>query len=138
MTVGPMVSGDSRRRVGELGERLAAAHLEAAGYTVLERNFRTRYGELDLVAANGRWLVFCEVKTRVVRGPVRGPPGPFGPFTAIGPEKRRRVRAMAREWLAANRAAGRPPTSELRFDAIGVEVAPKGRLVRLEHLEAAF
>ena len=130
--------GDPRRRVGALGERLAAAHLESAGYTVLERNFRTRYGELDLVAENGHSLVFCEVKTRVLRGPTRGPPGPFGPFTAIGPEKRRRVRAMTREWMAADRGLGRRPTSELRFDAIGVELAPDGRLVRLEHLEGAF
>jgi putative endonuclease len=130
--------GDPRRRVGVLGERLAAAHLESAGYTVLERNFRSRYGELDLVAENGHCLVFCEIKTRVLRGPTRGPPGPFGPFAAIGPGKRRRVRAMAREWLAGDRGAGRRPTSELRFDAIGVELTPDGRLVRLEHLEAAF
>jgi putative endonuclease len=126
--------GDPRRRLGALGERLAATHLESAGYTVLERNFRTRYGELDVVAANGRCLVFCEVKTRVVRGR----PGPFGPFTAIGPEKQRRIRAMAREWLAADRGTGRRRRSELRFDAVGVEVAPDGRLVRLEHLEGAF
>ena len=138
MTVSATDAGDPRRRVGALGERFATAHLEAAGYTVLERNFRTRYGELDVVAADDHSLVFCEVKTRVVRSPVRGPPGPFGPFTAIGPEKRRRARAMAREWLAANRGAERRPTSELRFDAIGVEVAPDGRLLRLEHLEAAF
>jgi putative endonuclease len=125
---------DPRRGLGALGERLAAAHLESAGYTIVERNFRTRYGELDLVAEDDRFLVFCEVKSRVVSGR----PGPFGPFAAIGRDKRRRVRTMAREWLTSGRAVGRRRTYELRFDAIGVELGPDGRLVRLEHMEGAF
>jgi putative endonuclease len=125
---------DPRRRLGALGERLAAAHLESAGYRILERNFRTRYGELDLVAEDGRVLLFCEVKCRIARGR----PGPFGPFASIGREKRRRIRAMAREWLTSRRSPDRRHTYELRFDAIGVELAPDGRLVHLEHLEGAF
>jgi len=137
---------DPRRRLGAVGERLAAAHLEAAGYTIVERNFRTRYGELDLIAEDERFLVFCEVKSRIARAR----PGPFGPFAAIGPDKRRRIRAMAREWLAgesgvsrpnAGPAERRPPrrrTYELRFDAIGVELERDGSVVRLEHLEDAF
>ena len=72
--------GDPRRRLGALGERLAREHLEARGFEVVEANFRTRQGELDLVARNGRFLVFCEVKTRIRRGR----PGPLGPFAAIG------------------------------------------------------
>ena len=67
---------DSRRALGELGERIAAQHLERAGYTILATNFRTRYGELDVVAADSRCLVFCEVKTRIA-GTRRGPDGPF-------------------------------------------------------------
>jgi putative endonuclease len=125
---------DSRRALGELGERIACQHLERAGYTVLETNFRTRFGELDLVAADARCLVFCEVKTRIA-GTRRGP---AGPLDAIGPRKRAQVRAMAREWLASGSATDRPRRPELRFDAIGILMSRSGRLVSLDHLEDAF
>jgi putative endonuclease len=124
---------DPRRRLGALGERLAHEHLEARGYEIIDANFRTRLGELDLVARNERYLVFCEVKTRIRSGE----PGELGPFAAIGSRKRRRLRMMAREWLSARTVNGRRPP-EIRFDAIGVEIARSGRLVRLEHLEDAF
>jgi len=127
---------DPRRRLGARGEELAARHLEARGLEVVERNFRTRYGELDLVARDSRFLVFCEVKTRIVSR-VAGAPDVLGPFAAIGPRKQRQVRAMAREWLAQARLDGpRPP--ELRFDAIGISFDASDRLLSLEHLEAAF
>jgi putative endonuclease len=127
------VRADPRRALGARGEELAAEHLAALGLEILERNFRSRHGELDVIAADERYLVFCEVKTRVVRSR----PGPLGPFSAIGPEKRRRVRAMAREWLAVPRPGG-PHPPEIRFDAIGVSYDAAGRLISLEHLEAAF
>ena len=127
------MSADPRRRLGDRGERLACKHLEARGFEVLERNFRTRRGELDVVARNERFLVFCEVKTRVLSEAA----GPLGPFAAIGPRKRRRLWLMAREWLATRTVPGpRPP--ELRFDAIGVEFDAAGRMTALEHLEDAF
>jgi putative endonuclease len=127
------MSADPRRRLGDRGERLACKHLEARGFEVLERNFRTRRGELDVVARNERFLVFCEVKTRILSEATR----PLGPFAAIGPRKRRRLRLMAREWLATRTVSGpRPP--ELRFDAIGVEFDAAGRMTTLEHLEDAF
>jgi putative endonuclease len=124
---------DPRRRLGALGERLAREHLRARGYEIIDANFRTRLGELDVVARNERYLVFCEVKTRIRRGE----PGALGPFAAIGSRKRRRLRLMAREWLSARTLNGRRPP-EIRFDAIGVEIAPSGRLVGLQHLEDAF
>lgn len=127
------MSTDPRRDLGALGERLACEHLEARGFEILERNFRTGRGELDVVARNGRFLVFCEVKTRIVS---QGG-DPLGPFAAIGAQKRRRVRLMARNWLAA-RAVPPPRPPELRFDAIGIEIDPSGRLIWLEHLEDAF
>jgi putative endonuclease len=126
-------SADPRRALGARGEALAARHLEALGFEIVVRNFRTSHGELDLVARDARHLVFCEVKTRVVRGD----PGPHGPFAAIGPRKRRRVRAMAREWFASG-AGTSPGPPEIRFDAIGVSYDDAGRLVALEHLEGAF
>ncbi|MGH3992389.1 MAG: YraN family protein, partial [Pseudonocardiaceae bacterium] len=93
------MAGDPRNGLGALGERLAGEHLERAGYEILERNFRCRAGELDLVAASERALVFCEVKTRVAGGRS----GPAGPLDAIGPGKRRRVRLLAGEWLDLHR-----------------------------------
>ena len=130
------MSSDLRREVGSLGERLAAEHLTRAGYEIVERNFRTRAGELDLVVSEGRWLVFCEVKTRVV-GSRRGP---AEPLDAIGPDKRRRLRRMAGQWLAARGQDTAPRTRrpELRFDAIGITVSRGGRLLRLDHVEGAF
>ena len=125
---------DPRRKLGELGERIAEQHLEARGYRVIERNFRTRFGELDLVVADDASLVFCEVKTRVARGS----PGPFGPLAAIGARKRRQVRLMAREWLAADTTRQRPRPPAMRFDAVGVTLDRGGRLIELEHLEEAF
>jgi putative endonuclease len=127
---------DPRRRLGACGEELAARHLAARGFEVVERNFRTRYGELDVVARDARYLVFCEVKTRIVTH-AAGAQDVLGPFAAIGPRKQRQVRAMAREWLSQGALDGaRPP--ELRFDAIGVSFDATGRLLALEHLEAAF
>ena len=120
--------------LGRLGERLAAEHCVRLGYRVLARNHHTRWGELDLVLTDGATLVFCEVKTRVSGGS----PGPFGPLTAIGGRKRRQLRRMARQWLAARSASGGPPASRVRFDAIGVTLNRVGRLITLEHLEDAF
>src|SRR3954453_23926875 len=125
---------DPRRRHGEAGERIAEEHLQQRGYSILARNFRTRFGELDLVAADERTLVFCEVKTRL-SGSMRGP---AAPLDAIGTRKRERLRRMARQWLAEGASADRPRTENLRFDAIGVILTPAGRLLALEHLEGAF
>src|ERR687895_59269 len=124
---------DPRRELGARGETLARAHLEARGFTMLDANFRTRHGELDLVAADRRHLVFCEVKTRLLAGP----PGELGPFAAIGARKRRQVRLMAREWLSRRDSQG-PWPPELRLDAMGSACDRRGRLLSLEHLEGAF
>jgi putative endonuclease len=126
------MSTDLRRNRGTLGEQIAADHLVRRGYRIVDRNYRTRHGELDIVAANARALIFCEVKTRVAGGRS----GPATPLEAIGPGKQRRLRALAREWLAAG--VDRPHRSEIRFDAIGVTITATGDLLALEHLEAAF
>ena len=121
-----MANSDPRRSRGALGERLAERHLAAGGFRVLERNFRTRYGELDVVSRTGDCLVFCEVKTRTSGG-------------RCGPAKRRQLRLMAAQWLAAQVGSERDAfRSELRFDAIGVTLSPSGALVSLEHVEDAF
>jgi putative endonuclease len=125
------VSDDPRHRLGQLGEKLAAEHLSRRGFQVVERNYRTRWGELDIVAFDGKTLAFCEVKTR------RLAPGAGGsPFDAIRTGKRSRVRKMAGTWLIER--TDRPYADVLRFDAIGVTFDPAGRLVGIEHLEGAF
>jgi putative endonuclease len=124
------VGSDARKELGALGERLAGEHLARRGFQVVERNFRTRFGELDIVAFNGTVLAFCEVKTRRMR------PGDGSPFDAIRSLKRSQVRKMATVWLSARR--DRPYAQELRFDAIGVTFDRSGRLLGIEHLEGAF
>ena len=114
---------------------MAARHLAAHGYEILERNFRTRRGELDVIAADARCLVFCEVKTRVADGRS----GPLRGIDAIGPAKRRRLRALAAQWLRERPVgAARPARPRLRFDAIGVTLSPTGALLELEHVPDAF
>jgi putative endonuclease len=123
-------SGDPRRSLGSAGEQLAAEHLERLGYRILERNYRTRWGELDLIAHDGRTLAFVEVKTRRSGG-LRG-----GPFEALGPGKQAQVRRIAGRWLHERR--DHPGAAVIRFDAIGVVFDGAGRLLSLEHLEGAF
>ena len=134
------MADDPRRDIGARGERLAEAYLARAGYEVLERNFRTGAGELDLVAAGRNCIVFCEVRARIGTA-ARTPREPGGALESIGPGKRRRLRRMAREWLASGRtdAGGRSARADhLRFDAIGVILARDGALLALEHVEDAF
>jgi putative endonuclease len=124
------VSDDPRHHLGRIGERLALDHLLRLGYLLVARNHRTRHGELDLVVHDAQTLVFVEVKTRRATSARREP------WEALHPRKRRQVRAMAGAFLAE--VPERPRTENLRFDAIGVVIDPQGRLVRLDHLEAAF
>jgi putative endonuclease len=118
---------DPRRALGVAGEAAVARWYEAAGYTVLDRNWRCREGELDLVTMRGLTIVFCEVKTR--RGSAFG-----APFEAVTVSKQRRLRTLALRWLAAHpdRRA-----NELRFDVASV-LAERGRRPVIEVIEAAF
>lgn len=121
------VPTDPRQHLGRLGERLAAEHLERLGYSIVCRNHRTRFGEIDLIALDRDVLVFVEVKSRRGRGE---------PWDALHDAKRAQVRRMARAYLTE--ATDRPRARLLRFDAIGVVIDARGRLTRLDHLEDAF
>ena len=128
---------DHRRELGRRGEQVAALHVERNGDRVLDRNYRTREGEIDLVLFSGSTLVFCEVKTLIARSQIRR--GPAYPLEAIGPTKRRQVRRIARSWLAERLSAQQALRfRDIRFDAIGVVLSPSGKLLRLERVEAAF
>jgi putative endonuclease len=102
----------SRAEIGALGEQLAVEHLTSLGWRVLARNWRCRYGELDVIAAEpGGAVVFVEVKTRTSDH--------FGGIEqAVTPDKVRRLRRLAGLWLAGEH--GRWP--RLRIDVVGVRV----------------
>ena len=120
---------ERRRRLGTAGEQIAADHLARRGFQILDRNYRTRWGELDIVASDGLRIVFCEVKCRVANR--------FGrdPLESVHPAKQAQVRRMAGRWLVER---PHPRVNDLRFDAIGVTLSPDGELLRLDHVEAAF
>lgn len=124
------MSSDVRPHLGRLGEDLALEHLERLGFRALERNYRTRFGELDLVVYDDATIVFVEVKTRRL-GASTG-----SALEAVSPRKQRQVRGMAAAWLVDS--SDRPRSAELRFDVVAVTVDQRARLVRLDHLEAAF
>jgi putative endonuclease len=119
------VAKTANQIVGRLGERLALEHYERLGFRLIDRNWRTRAGEIDLVVCDGSTTVFAEVKTRRSGGL-----DPLLPLTTV---KRRRMRALAAAWLADHPA--RPRTAALRIDAIAVLVDRRGALVALEQFE---
>jgi putative endonuclease len=130
-----------RRALGRLGEELAAAHLRRRGFSLLERNVRTRHGEIDLIAYDGLTLVFAEVKTHRVsadRQRVRADQEPDQePLTWLRPRQRARLRRLAAAWLRDEHQV-RPTARTIRFDAIGVVVDGEGVEVRVEHVEGAW
>jgi putative endonuclease len=121
-----------RQRLGRQAEDLVAARLAIAHWEILERNARTRYGELDIVALDGRTLVFIEVKA----GRADSAYGPERPVHAVDRRKQQRVRRLATAWLGERR--GLPYYSEIRFDAVGVSFDRTGRAIEFEHIEGAF
>ena len=128
---------DARRELGHLGEELAAGHLERLGFAVLARNVRTRHGEIDVIAFDGRTLVFAEVKSARTGAPApQSAPG-REPLAGLRPRQRARLRRLATAWLADSDIE-RPRARTIRFDAIGVTVGADGRLVRLDHIEGAW
>lgn len=112
--------------VGRYGETVAARYLQSTGMTLLDRNWRCREGEIDIVAREDGQVVICEVKTR--RGLDFGPP-----VEAVTPAKVKRLRTLGLRWLADH---GYPYTP-LRFDVVSVVANPRGPAA-VEHLRGAF
>ena len=101
-----------RQRLGLLGEEIAARELASRGYTILERRYRTRFGEIDIVAEEGDTLVFVEVRARAT--------SEFGRAAeSVTDGKKRKVTAMAVDYLARHHATHRP----CRFDVVTVDAA---------------
>lgn len=117
---------DRRQALGAAGEDLVADWYRRNGFDVVDRNWRCQSGELDLVAASGRTLVFCEVKTRRSTR--------FGaPVEAVTHDKQRRVRRLAAMWLDAHTTRG----ADVRFDVASV-LWPIGAEPTVTVVQAAF
>ena len=111
--------------LGRTGEELACKELAQRGYAILARGYRTRYGEIDIVAQDRRVLVFVEVKTRSSSA--------YGsPLAAVTPRKQQRVIRMALDYLARRRLSGVP----CRFDVVGIAV--EDGVTRIEVVTDAF
>jgi putative endonuclease len=121
----------NRQHLGKTAEDLVATRLAAAGWRILERNARSRHGELDVVALDGHTLVFVEVKA----GRAGSIYGPERPILSIGFRKQQRVRRLATAWMGERRDL--PRYAEIRFDAVGVTYEGD-RVVDYEHLRGAF
>lgn len=114
------------RSTGDWGEDLALRYLTERGYTLVERNYRTRYGEIDLILRNSATLVFIEVKLRRGRE--------FGdPVEAVTPRKQAAVRSIAEQYLAERE----PDFEDLRFDVVGI-LASRDEPPKVQHIQDAF
>jgi putative endonuclease len=101
-----------RQLLGIVGEELAARELTSRGYAILERRYRTRYGEIDIVCEDGETLVFVEVRARATdeRGSAA---------ESVTDGKKRKVTAMAVDYLARHHVTNRP----CRFDVVAIDAA---------------
>ena len=112
--------------VGKLGENHVAEFLKKHGYQILERNFRTRFGEIDIIACDRKYIVFVEVKTR-------GEKRIAEPLEWITPGKRRRIISAADYYLQVHPCGLQP-----RFDAAGVVMDGRGIAGPVVYVENAF
>jgi putative endonuclease len=120
-----------RRALGAWGEDHAARQLEAGGYAIVERGWRCRLGEIDLIATQDAALVFVEVRTR--RGSARG-----SAEESITPTKARRLARLADAYLAGREQAGAPWPGPYRIDVIAITLDRAGNVEKYNHIESAI
>ena len=122
-----MATSRARKNLGDSGERVAALFLEQRGYEILARNFRTRLGEMDLIAEDAAGLAFIEVRTR--RGSAAG-----APEESLTPRKRVRLFAVAQAFLQEH-----PEYAECawRIDLVAIELNRAGRIARIDVIKGA-
>jgi len=110
-----------KKLLGRLGERTAVKYLKEKGYKILEKNYKTHVGEIDIIAEKDGVVVFVEVKTRSN--------GSFGtPAEAVGYRKQEKYKKVAAEYLLKKKRT----ENECRFDVFGIENG------EIEHIENAF
>jgi putative endonuclease len=105
------MNGDKRQSFGKSGEELACQELQRRGYAILARGYRSRFGEIDIIAKDGQTIVFVEVKTR--NGDEFG-----GGAAAVTPWKQRRIAQMAVDYLSRNKLHDKA----CRFDVVTVDI----------------
>lgn len=110
--------------IGRVGENLAVEYLQERGYRIIERNWRTRAGEIDIIALDGRIAVGVEVKTRSTLFAGH-------PFEAITGEKIRRLRKLILAWCHQTK----PGVYSVRVDAVSIVLGP-GKNPQIEHIRA--
>jgi putative endonuclease len=113
---------NERSALGRRGEDLAVAHLTKAGYHILDRNVRTRYGEIDVVAQDGSCIVFVEVRT--FRTEL------MAAVESVGQRKQRRVAALSQAYLAEKGKAD----ADWRADVIAITVPADGTSPVIDHI----
>lgn len=119
---------ERRRELGREAEEAACSWLRRRGWSLVQRNYRCREGEIDIIARRGGLTAFCEVRARSAGYLV-------SPAESVSPTKQRRLVRAARRWLQEMERRG-IPCGECRFDVIAV-IVDGGRL-RIEHVEDAF
>lgn len=122
-----MAINGEKRRLGFRGESLAVKHLKNKGYKILQRNFRCKSGEIDIIASDGEVIAFVEVKTRT--GDAFGTPA-----EAVDARRKQRYRNAANYFMYVT---GRDINEFIvRFDIVEVIISPGGKVVN--HFENAF
>jgi putative endonuclease len=115
------------REIGALGEKIAARYLTGMGYVIRERNFRSREGEIDIIAEKDDFLVFIEVRTRRSLS--------FGtPEESVTAQKKERLIALTQAYMEDREDL----PSSWRIDVVALELGPKGQVSRLELIENAI
>ena len=115
------------REIGALGEKIAAEYLTGLGYVIRERNFRSREGEIDIIAEKDDFLVFIEVRTRRSLS--------FGtPEESVTAQKKERLIALTQVYMEDREDL----PSSWRIDVVALELGPKGQISRLELIENAI
>jgi len=116
-----------RLALGKLGEKVSVEYLKKQGYQIVERNYRCRMGELDVIARDKDTLVFVEVRSRSTKR--------FGlPQESVGPAKQRKIRLLAEYYLQSLRQ----PLQKVRFDVMALYFGPNGKLLNINHIKNAF
>jgi len=121
---------NSRKKVGDFGEDIAAGYLKRKGCKILTRNFKKKWGEIDIVAKNKAKIIFCEVKTlRQAQGK------PFAPEDEIDWKKKKQVLKMAQIYLSENKI---PLENPWQIDIIGIEISPDFKRAKIRHYKNAI
>lgn len=117
------------QKIGAIGEDIALNYLKKNGYKILDRNFKTKWGELDIVAQKNKVIIFIEVKT------LRQNQGTFVPEDEITFHKAQQLRKMAQIYLSANKL---PLDIAQQIDILAIELAENSQIANIRHIENAI